>query len=153
MFQANPLREILETSALNQAKKIGRSLLVYGGIVLTCFGFFPWLSRIVSYGIFPLRYNMLLVLFFLSTVWNNRCFVNASAQHSFFVITHPLSRIEQTTNVLVSTRTGVSSRSSSVDYRSPTIQKSTPQSRQEVVRIYSSSITFIFIHARQKESR
>jgi len=57
-LQANPLREILETPVYSQAKKITRSLLVYGGIVLTCFGLFPWLSRLVPLGIFPLRWDM-----------------------------------------------------------------------------------------------
>lgn len=56
--QANPLREILETPAINQAKKITRSLFVYGGIIITCFGFFPWVSRLVPMGLFPLRWNM-----------------------------------------------------------------------------------------------
>jgi len=56
--QTNPLREILETPAFNQAKKITRSLLVYGSIVLSCFGIFPWLSRLVTLGVFPLRWDM-----------------------------------------------------------------------------------------------
>jgi E3 ubiquitin-protein ligase MARCH6 len=62
IIQANPLREILETPAINQAKKISRSLLVYGGIIITCFGFFPWMSRLVPMGLFPLRWNMTYVL-------------------------------------------------------------------------------------------
>lgn len=56
--QANPLREILETPAFNQAKKITRSAFVYGAVALTCFGTFPWLSALLDTGILPLRWNM-----------------------------------------------------------------------------------------------
>lgn len=56
--QTNPLREILETPAFSQAKKITRSLLVYGGIVLTSFGTLPWACRWLGLGILPLRWDM-----------------------------------------------------------------------------------------------
>ena len=56
--QTNPLREILETPAFNQAKKITRALLVYGSIVLTCFGIFPWLTKLLNIGLFPLRFDL-----------------------------------------------------------------------------------------------
>lgn len=56
---SNPLREILETPAFNQAKKIARSLLVYGGIVLSCFGTLPWVASYLNIGILPLRWNLL----------------------------------------------------------------------------------------------
>ena len=56
--QTNPLREILDTPSHKQAQKIGRSLLIYGAVILTCFGALPWLARYLDFGLFPLRWNM-----------------------------------------------------------------------------------------------
>lgn len=57
-MQTNPLREILASPILTQLRKIIRSFMVYGAIILSCFGGLPWLCRACDIGLLPLRWNM-----------------------------------------------------------------------------------------------
>lgn len=53
----HPVRDVLERSVLSQLRKIASSALIYGGLVIVCFGSVLWLLAYGMAGLLPIRWR------------------------------------------------------------------------------------------------